>query len=164
MKKIKVLYIDDEENNLNAFKASFRRDFDIELAKSSFEAIKILEKFRVDIIISDQKMPKITGVDFFESILDKYPSPIRILLTGFSDIDAVINAINKGKVYSYVTKPWNDFDLRQMIHNAYNYYVLKEENNISEKDLDLFSIVDTPQEAIDEINAFYKKYLLKPNF
>ena len=75
MKKIKVLYIDDEENNLNAFKASFRRDFDIELAKSSFEAIKILEKFRVDIIISDQKMPKITGVDFFESILDKYPSP-----------------------------------------------------------------------------------------
>lgn len=128
MNKIKVLYIDDEESNLNAFKASFRRDFDIKLANSSFEAVEILENTPIEIIISDQKMPKITGVEFFESIIDKYPNAIRILLTGFSDIDAVINAINKGKVYSYVTKPWNDFDLRQMIQNAHNYYVLKREN------------------------------------
>ncbi|MCT4580678.1 MAG: response regulator [Flavobacteriales bacterium] len=130
MRKIKVLYIDDEVNNLHAFKASFRRDFTILLANSSYEALNILAKEQVDIIISDQKMPKRTGVEFFEIIVEKYQKPIRILLTGYSDIEAVINAINKGKVYSYVTKPWNDFDLRQMIYNAYDYYKLREENGI----------------------------------
>lgn len=130
MSKIRVLYIDDEVNNLHAFKASFRRDFDILLADSSYEALNILAKEKVEIIISDQKMPKRTGVEFFEIIQEKYQKPIRILLTGYSDIEAVINAINKGKVYSYVTKPWNDFDLRQMIFNAYDYYKLREENDI----------------------------------
>jgi len=130
MRKIKVLYIDDEVNNLHAFKASFRRDFTILLANSSYEALNILAKEQVEIIISDQKMPKRTGVEFFEIIVEKYQKPIRILLTGYSDIEAVINAINKGKVYSYVTKPWNDFDLRQMIYNAYDYYKLREENDI----------------------------------
>jgi signal transduction histidine kinase len=128
MNKIKILYVDDEVNNLNAFKASFRREFEISVANSSDEAMEILAKDKFNIIISDQKMPQKTGVEFFLSILDKYPDPIRILLTGYSDIDAVIDAINKGKVYSYVTKPWNEFDLRQMIGNAYDFYKLKKEN------------------------------------
>lgn len=169
MAKIRVLYIDDEVNNLHAFKASFRRDFDILLADSSYEALNILAKEKVEIIISDQKMPKRTGVEFFEIIQEKYQKPIRILLTGYSDIEAVINAINKGKVYSYVTKPWNDFDLRQMIFNAFDYYKLRAENeilNVRYKKVfkyssDLMIIFDDNQEIIEFNEA--SSNVLNPN-
>ena len=74
-------------------------------------------------------MPGKTGIDFFESILDMHPNPIRILLTAYSDINSVIDAINKGSVYRYVTKPWNDYDLKLTIENAYQLFHLEEQNN-----------------------------------
>ncbi|MFK5883967.1 MAG: histidine kinase [Candidatus Izemoplasma sp.] len=129
MEKIKVLYIDDEVGNLNAFKASFRRQFEIYTATSADEGLKVLKTAPIEVVISDQRMPGKTGIDFFESILDIHPNPIRILLTGYTDIDAVIDSINKGRVYSYVTKPWNDYDLKLTIENAYHLYHLKEQNN-----------------------------------
>jgi response regulator RpfG family c-di-GMP phosphodiesterase len=73
-------------------------------------------------------MPKMTGIEFFESILDKYPEPIRILLTGYADINAVIDAINKGQVYKYFSKPWNEEELRHNIEKAYEVYSLRKEN------------------------------------
>ena len=129
MEKIKVLYIDDEIGNLNAFKASFRRQFDIQTAISADEGYQILKKNPIEVVISDQRMPGKSGVDFFESILDLHPNPIRILLTAYSDIDAVIDAINRGRVYRYVTKPWDNYDLKLTIENAYHLYHLKEQNN-----------------------------------
>jgi PAS domain S-box-containing protein len=129
MEKIKVLYIDDEIGNLNAFKASFRRQFEVYTAISADEGYEILKSTPIEVVISDQRMPGKTGIDFFESIIDLHPNPIRILLTGYTDIDAVINAINKGRVYSYVTKPWNEYDLKLTIENAYHLYHLKEQNN-----------------------------------
>lgn len=129
MEKIKVLYIDDEVGNLNAFKASFRRQFEVHTASSADEGFEILKTNQIEVVISDQRMPGKTGIDFFESILDLYPNPIRILLTGYSDINAVIGAINKGRVYSYVAKPWNEYDLKLTIENAYQLYHLKEQNN-----------------------------------
>ena len=93
MEKIKVLYIDDEEENLKAFQASFRRIFNIQTCKSGTEGFKILKDHNIEVVIADQKMPTQTGVDFFESILDIHPNPIRILLTAYSDINAVIDAI-----------------------------------------------------------------------
>ncbi len=129
MEKIKVLYIDDEIDNLNAFKASFRRQFDIHTATSADEGYKILKSTPIEVVLSDQKMPGKTGIDFFESILDIHPNPIRILLTAYSDINAVINAINKGNVYRYVKKPWNDYDLKLTIENAYQLFHLEEQNN-----------------------------------
>lgn len=126
--KIKILYVDDEVNNLTAFKASFRKSYDIFIAESALEGKKILEENKIHVIIADQRMPGITGVEFLESVLLQYPDPLRVLLTGYADIEAVINAINKGQVYRYVTKPWNEDELRSIIENAYEVFALREEN------------------------------------
>ena len=128
MDRIRILYVDDEVNNLQAFKATFRRDYQIFLCESASEAREFLKQQEVDIIITDQRMPEETGVDFLESIIPEYPDPIRILLTGYSDIQAVIDAINKGKVYHYLTKPWEEEYLRTVIKNAYEAFALRKEN------------------------------------
>jgi response regulator RpfG family c-di-GMP phosphodiesterase len=126
--KIKILYLDDEENNLQAFKATFRRDYKIFLAISAIEGEEILAKEEVDLIITDQRMPEKTGVEFLEKIIPTYPKPIRILLTGYTDIQAVIDAINKGQIYHYLTKPWEEDYLRTVIKNAFEVYSLRKEN------------------------------------
>lgn len=133
--KISILYIDDESNNLVSFKATFRRDFKVYTAESAKEGKKILEEKPIQVIISDQRMPEMTGVDFFESIIDEYPEQIRILLTGYTDIQAVIDAINKGQVYRYITKPWNEHELKMTIENAFEIYRLRKENKQLTKEL-----------------------------
>lgn len=125
---IHILYIDDEIHNLNAFKASFRRLYSVFTATSAEEAVKLLEEQEFHIIISDQRMPKMTGIEFFESILEKYPEPIRMLLTGYADINAVVDAINKGQVYKYFSKPWNEEELKHNIEKAFEVYSLRKEN------------------------------------
>ena len=126
--KIKILYLDDEENNLQAFKATFRRDYKIFLAISAMEGEEILAKEEVDLIITDQRMPEKTGVEFLQKIIPTYRNPIRILLTGYTDIQAVIDAINKGQIYHYLTKPWEEDYLRTVIKNAFEVYSLRKEN------------------------------------
>jgi DNA-binding NtrC family response regulator len=123
-----VLYVDDEINNLNSFKASFRRDFDIYTAQSAREGRKILDTYEIGVIITDQRMPGMTGIEFLESILTIYPDTIRILLTGFSDMNAVMDAINRGQVYKYLVKPWQDDELKLYIQNALEIYHLRKEN------------------------------------
>jgi DNA-binding NtrC family response regulator len=123
-----VLYVDDEINNLNSFKAAFRRDFNIYTASSAAEGRKILDVNEVGVIITDQRMPVTTGIEFLESIINVYPDTIRILLTGFSDINAVIDAINRGQVYKYLVKPWQNDELRIHIQNAIEIYSLRKEN------------------------------------
>ena len=89
------MYVDDERHNLTAFKAAFRRDFNVFIAESAEEGINILQQNIIHVILSDQRMPKMTGIEFFESILPIFPDPIRILITGYTDINAVIDAINR---------------------------------------------------------------------
>ena len=126
--QIGVLYVDDELNNLNSFKAAFRRDFSIHTAQSAREGRKVLESEEIGVIITDQRMPGETGIEFLESILPIYPDTIRILLTGFSDINAVMGAINRGQVYKYIVKPWQDDELKMYIQNALELYNLRKEN------------------------------------
>lgn len=125
---IGVLYIDDEINNINSFKAAFRRDFEIFTAISAKEGRKILDVEEIGVIITDQRMPGMTGIEFLESILSIYPDTIRILLTGFSDINAVMDAINRGQVYKYLVKPWQNDELKMYIENALEIYNLRKEN------------------------------------
>ncbi|MEJ2881984.1 response regulator [Pedobacter sp. GR22-6] len=125
---INVLYVDDEVHNLNSFKAGFRRLFNVFVAESAAEGRKILEAENIQVIITDQRMPVMTGIEFLESIIPDFPDPIRILLTGYADINAVIDAINKGQVYKYIQKPWMDEDLRINIEKAYEIYALRKEN------------------------------------
>jgi len=133
--KINVLYVDDEVGNLTAFKAAFRREFNIYTAESANEGKKILKENDIEIILSDQRMPGMTGVDFFESIISDFPDAIRILITGYSDIDAVIEAINKGQVYKYISKPWNNSELIITINKAYEVFSLRKENKVLTKSL-----------------------------
>lgn len=130
VKKSSILYIDDEVNNLNAFKASFRREYEITLCGSPLEAYEILKNQTFELIITDQRMPEMNGTDFLASILKFYPETMRILLTGYADINAVIAAINKGEIYRYVTKPWKENELRGVISSAFEVYSLRKENKL----------------------------------
>lgn len=142
---VRVLYIDDEENNLQAFKASFRRQYEIYTAISAAEGLKVLQNISIQVILADQKMPGTTGVEFFKSITDTYPDPIRILLTGYTDIEALADAINHGDIYRYITKPWNDLELHNSIKNAYDAYKAK---------IDLRNKVAELEKTNDELNRF----------
>ncbi len=96
--KIRVLYVDDEENNLISFRANFRKDYEVYTANGAAEALRIIESIPIHIIISDQRMPATSGIEFLERTIEKYPDCIRLLITGQSDIDIVIQAINRGQI------------------------------------------------------------------
>jgi response regulator RpfG family c-di-GMP phosphodiesterase len=115
---IHVLYLDDEELNLTAFRAAFRRVFQVFVTTEPTEAVRMLREHPIEVIISDQKMPNLSGVEFFELITPDHPDPVRMLLTGHADIDAVIDAINKGQVYKYISKPWNEAELESLVREA----------------------------------------------
>lgn len=131
-KKVNILYVDDEENNLISFKANFRVKYNVMTALSGNEAMKVMEVHPIEIIITDQRMPNMTGVEFLEQVIEKYPDPMRILLTGYADMNAVIDAVNKGKIFHYLTKPWNEQELEETITRALEQYLknieLKEMN------------------------------------
>lgn len=126
-KKITVLYVDDEPNNLFSFKATFRLKYTIITAESGDEAMKILQTEPVEIIITDQRMPNMTGVEFLEKVLEVRPEPMRLLLTGYADMNAVVDAVNKGKIFHYLTKPWNEEELSMSIERAYEVYQQQRE-------------------------------------
>src|SRR5690606_3962177 len=126
-KKISVLYVDDEENNLISFKANFRVKYDVTTAISGDEAMKALAAHPIEIIITDQRMPHMTGVEFLEQVIEKYPDPMRILLTGYADMNAVVDAVNKGKIFHYLTKPWNEAELEETITRAHEQYLKNAE-------------------------------------
>lgn len=143
--RIRILYIDDEVHNLNAFRASFRRSYEIYTANSAQEGKLLLKSVDVHIIIADQKMPVTTGVEFFYEIREILPDPIRILLTGYTDVEDIIEAINKGHIFSYVKKPWDEYELHNTINNAYEMYQARK--NLKEKISEL-------EKINDELNRF----------
>lgn len=143
--KIKILYVDDEENNLNSFKAFFRKYYEVYTATNAADAIRILEEIPMEIILSDQRMPATTGVEFFEKAIPYCPDSIRILITGQSDIDVVIDAINRGQVYKYIQKPWDWEKLSLLLENAAQIFHTKRDIKVKNQQL---------QKANDELNKF----------
>ncbi|KAB2814244.1 response regulator [Phaeocystidibacter luteus] len=135
--KISVLYVDDEENNLRSFKATFRKIYKVHTAISGEEGLEVLKNNEIQIIITDQRMPEMTGIEFLTKVLDFKKEPMRMLLTGYSDINAVIDSINKGEVYRYLTKPWNENELRSAIESAYEVFALRKENKELLKKLEI---------------------------
>jgi len=132
--KINILYVDDEVNNLTSFKAMFRVKYNVFTAISADDAMKIMENQPIEIIVTDQRMPNMTGVEFLEKVLEKYPDPMRILLTGYADMNAVIDAVNKGKIFHYLSKPWNEEELDMTIQRAFDVYKQAQDiKNLSEK-------------------------------
>lgn len=143
--KIRVLYVDDEVNNLLAFQAGFRRQFEIYTSETVTDAINILNNQDIQVIIADQRMPKTTGVEFFNIIRKAHPNPVRILLTGYSDLEAVIDAINKGEIFRYIKKPWDETELTTAIQNGYEMYATRKQ---------LKSKVEELEKTNDELNRF----------
>lgn len=135
-KDIRVLYLDDEANNLRSFKAAFRRDYQIFTAETSEEAFKVVKTAKPQVIFSDQRMPVTTGVEFFNAVRQVFPDPVRILITGYTDVHDIIDAINKGHVYRYITKPWSEAEIRVAIENAFDLYQTRRELEQKIQDLE----------------------------
>jgi len=127
-KKYALLLVDDELANLQKLQRTFMGQYHVHLAKSGEEALEILHKTPIDAIITDQKMPNMTGIEFLERSQRSYPNIVRIVLTGFTDVDDLIAAINTGKVHKYITKPWEPDDLRLAVQDALEKMELVREN------------------------------------
>ncbi|MFZ6008840.1 MAG: sigma-54-dependent transcriptional regulator [Bacteroidota bacterium] len=146
-----ILYIDDEENNLKVFQSLFKRHYEVYTASSADEGLSILSNYEIHLVITDQRMPGKTGVEFLEEIVHEFPDVIRIVLTGFSDLSSVVEAINKGKVYHYLTKPWKQEELKIAIDNGLENYRLKKENK------KLIIDLQKKNEHLQEANTEIKK-------
>lgn len=129
LERFTILFVDDEDNVLAALKRIFiDENYDILTASSGEEALRVLESRPVHLIISDHKMPGMTGAELLREIKARWPEIIRIMLTGHADIQAIMGAINEGAVYKFITKPWNDEDLRLTVSIALQQYSLIQEN------------------------------------
>lgn len=128
--EISVLYVDDEVQNLAAFKANFRKIFNVTVANDATEALAIINSTHIDVVITDHMMPDISGVDLLEKLKDSHPYIGRILITGCSDISIVIEAINRCEVFRFLTKPWVKDDLIDTITSSYEANKEKEEETV----------------------------------
>lgn len=123
-----LLIIDDEVEITKSLVRQFRKKYKVFTTTNAEDGFKILEKENIQVILSDERMPGITGVEFFTKIKDKYPDVLKLILTGYSDIEAVIGAINDGQVFRYVNKPWNPIELDSIIKEAFDKYDLIIQN------------------------------------
>ncbi len=131
MVKHKILFVDDEVNTLSAFKRIFFNHDELEIftARDGVEGLKILGLNNdIDLVISDMRMPQLKGSDFLTYVKDKYPNVLRIMLTGYADMSTTLEAINKGEVYRFLTKPWNDDDLKITVLKSLEYADLRKRN------------------------------------
>ena len=127
-KKYNILYVDDEPSNLKTFRATFKWDFNIFLAESGYEGLEILKQNQIEVVIADQRMPEMTGFEFFKEVTKGFPDPTRIILTGYSDMGVLIKAINECGIYQYLTKPWNENELKHVLDRACENYQLRTDN------------------------------------
>jgi response regulator RpfG family c-di-GMP phosphodiesterase len=118
----KILIVDDEAANLRILERLFRNQYKVVTATSGTEALELLRLHEFALIISDQRMPVITGIEFLKRAAEMRPNIVRIILTGYTDVNALVEAINSGVVYKYVTKPWINEDLQQTVKRAMQHY------------------------------------------
>jgi len=124
-KKPKMLVVDDEPDNLDLLYRTFRRDFNVFRAESGVHALEVLAtEGEVAVIISDQRMPEMKGTEFLSKTVPQFPDTVRIILTGFTDVEDLVEAINSGQVYKYITKPWDPNELKAVVQRASETYEL----------------------------------------
>lgn len=124
-----LLLVDDEPNITNALKRTLRRDgYAILSANSGEEGMELLSLHKVGVIISDQRMPKMTGVEFLRKVKSLYPNTLRMVLSGYTELESITRAINEGAIYKFLTKPWDDEHLRENIRDAFHRYEMEQEN------------------------------------
>jgi serine phosphatase RsbU (regulator of sigma subunit)/FixJ family two-component response regulator len=150
--KLKLMVVDDEPDNLALLYRTFRRDFEVIRAESAIAALKILdEQGEMAIIISDQRMPEMLGTEFLSKTVDRYPDTIRIVLTGYTDVEDLVEAINSGKVFKYITKPWVPDQLKGVIQQAgETYRIVKQRTHELRRALRRESLFNAVTTAIRE--------------
>lgn len=153
--KLKLMVVDDEPDNLDLLYRTFRRDFKVFKADGAISALKILDQEgEMAVIISDQRMPLMNGTEFLSKTVERFPETIRILLTGYTDVEDLVDAINTGKVFKFITKPWNPENLKIVVQQAADIYlVLKKRTDELRRALrreELFNAVTTAiRESLD---------------
>jgi DNA-binding NtrC family response regulator len=143
--KAKILYVDDESGNVRVFRSIFKRFYTVLTAESAKQGIEVLRSQNdIQLIITDQRMPEMTGVEMLKAINEEFPNLIRIILTGYSDIDVIIEAVNECNLYRYITKPWKDDEIKQAIEQGLETYKLRKENN------ELLSLLQVNNQQLDK--------------
>jgi len=126
-----ILYVDDEPFALETFRAQFKEDFAIHVAKDGEEALRLLNEKEIAVILTDQRMPGLSGVELLKRVKEQRPHTVRMLITAYTDMEVVIQAINEGHVYRYITKPYNEDDLRNAVRQGIEtYYLLRERERL----------------------------------
>jgi len=124
-----LLLVDDEENIMSALTRLLRRDgYKIYRANGGKAGLELLQQHEIGVIISDQRMPEMTGVEFLSEVKELYPNTVRMVLSGYTDLNSVTDAINQGAVYKFLTKPWDDELLRKNVTEAFEHFELKMDN------------------------------------
>jgi len=132
-----LLYVDDQQENLSNFRISFQNEYNVVTASSGSEALDLYKKLNeISIVLSDQRMPGMSGSELMEILYKLNPHPIRIIITAYSDRDAIISAINKGHVYQYLIKPWDEPQMRVLFNRAVQYYNASKQNRLLLQELE----------------------------
>src|SRR5690606_31531611 len=127
--KHRILYVDDEPSNLTVFRSTFRRDFQVLVAESAEKGLEIIHREAdLSVIISDQRMPEMSGVQMLAQARRIQPDAIRMILTAYTDVDEIIASINEGHIYRFITKPWAEAELRVTLMRAAETYALQRLN------------------------------------
>src|SRR6202521_2171147 len=127
VKKHCLLVVDDEPDLVQSVKDLLRFDYKVLVATRAIEGLKIMQREKVHIVMSDQRMPEMTGVEFLKHLRDSHPETVRLLFTAYADLNAVTDAINQGNVYRYISKPWEPDELKTVLRQAVDYYDLQQE-------------------------------------
>jgi DNA-binding NtrC family response regulator len=120
--KPRVLYLDDDDSNLVSFRANFRDQFEVFTSNNPVEAYNMIGEQKIQIVITDHNMPSMSGVEFLESIADHYPEVQRIILTGYTEMVPLMEAVNKGKVFRIIAKPFNMKEISKMVSEAWDQF------------------------------------------
>ena len=117
-KKPRIVFVDDEERILNALKSIFRANYHVFTATNGAQALEFIKKFSVHVVVSDQRMPGMTGVQVLRQLKEAAPNTVRILLTGYSDLASIVGSINEGEVFRFVSKPWDNQEIQRIVGDA----------------------------------------------
>ena len=112
---MRILFVDDEERILNALRALFRNEYHVFTADNGAAALELVKRYAIQVVVSDQRMPGMTGVELLRQVRKAAPQTVRLLLTGYSDLAALVGSINEGEVFRFVKKPWDNDEIRAMV-------------------------------------------------
>lgn len=160
-KKYSLLYVDDEATNLRVFKSNFRKFFNVYTTVNPREAIDILAENDIQVIVTDQRMPEMTGTELLERILPDYPDTIKIILTGFTDIEAIKDGINRCGIYKYITKPWNFEEMKGVLDRAMESYQqsIDSEEHVKELEVSNTVLEQKVHERTEELKNINKRLI-----